>query len=367
MKKLKLNLIMMGVTVLGLGALTSCGGAGKKYVNDAIGRLNYLSGEFTSVRGQIETPATITVIDDKDASIRKTVTISWDVDQTLWSITTDTNANATYLTPNLPGADEDPVPFTVTAIAQCEGAKAKKSFTGELQPTAVTQADPVSNVYSGLVGETITVRGVARDARSGSGFVVCDSTGCTYVYDRGANSVVPGHTIEVTGEIAENAKTINAKEELGIVGGTVGCRQIANVSTVNVVNAIVQNTIPQGDHIRNITIEEHKNFVKDPGAADFVNHVGEVYKCRGYLYRYSQSYGDTFELIPAIGTTSPYLSFYANTSNADVNAGLDGFYGALENQYVEATFMVYDISQSSKSGSVSWRNVCLDIVAVTAA
>lgn len=367
MKKLKLNLIMMGVTVLGLGALTSCGGAGKKYVNDAIGRLNYLSGEFASVRGQIETPATITVIDNKDASIRKTVTISWDVDETLWSITTDTNANATYLTPNLPGADENPVPFTVTAIAECEGAKATKSFTGELQPTAVTQADSVSKVYSGLVGETITVRGVARDARSGSGFVVCDATGCTYVYDRGANSVVPGHTIEVTGEIAENAKTITANADKGInVGGTVGCRQIANVSTVNVVNSIVQNTIPQGDHIRDITIDAHKNFVKDPGAAEFVNHVGEVYKCKGYLYRYSQSYGDTFELIPAIGTTSPYLSFYANTSNADVKAGLEGFYGSFENQYVEATFMVYDINQS-RSGSVSWRNVCLDIVAATVA
>lgn len=356
--KIKLT-VLGGVALMAMGVMTSCGGGNKKYTDEAVSKLSAYANYFTQVTSDIKVPSKMIIADEKDSSIKKEITITWDFDDALWS--QSVGDEETTLIPNLPEPDAEPVNFEVTATAKLESDKSTKKFTGQLMPKEVVgEVSQISTVYSGNIGDPITVRGVAFDSRTGKGVTVCDTSGCTFVYEKtNYAQFTIGVTYEISGLIGEYKVTVNPNAGKKVVGGEFGCRQITSVSNFTAIDTNITTDVPV-ENIETITPEQSRNLVSDPGAADFVGLVGKVYKTTGKMTSFTGDYANARKTWEVMDEKNNYISFYANTSVATIADANDAYFSPFDGKMVEATFVIYDMKQSG-SGSVNWRNICLDV------
>lgn len=350
MKKLKIFAMAAGFALGGL-SMTSCGDSKSKDIAEAAAKQVMILSSDYYISGQMQLIAS-TVVSDGDN--KYTVDITWEgTPAERWDFKNAQVADGKYyITPTLPDLGEPDVPYTLVATAKYKKATAKsREFSGMLRASVAAGSISTAEAKEAAENETVTISGVVSKAfNNESGFFVTDAAGTMYVYSRNTHvgKFEYGDTIAVTGPKISNSKVIN--------GQTVLVPQInatsADASFALVSKAGANTHIPTTGAVET-TVEDVLAWSKDPAAADFVNHSGNLLKVTGVCTKYVPSNGNyvTWEIV---GSSGKYLSFYCSDSGAEYTE----IFGGLEGQTLTFYLGVLDINTSS-GGNTTWRTVPL--------
>ncbi len=331
--KLFKNLLVLIVGVSALGLAGCSDAASKSIATDAANSVAIIN-EYGEVTSQLQCLGLVTVLDAEDNEVE--VKITWKADKALkWTFTGIDASNVVYATPKFPAIGSDPVPYTLTATASYKGATATKKFSGTVMPR-VDYSDSVITTEAAraiAAGERATVEGVvfvaAKPAAASAGFYVCDTSGCMFIYDQGANVVTQGNTLRVTGFRTDYVGTYSGTHQLAATAD-----EGLELSVVNVEKKALPLTGAVTETITNVMALTNADRTA----------YGRIYKATGKLLIYTNSYGNpTYEVTD---TTGKYIGFYpADASARTLYGDLDQYMnadGTSNNKTYDVYYLIYD-------------------------